>query len=574
MNRIALLFMCGGLSLWSFLFGRRVPRPAVPRPEPLDPVQEYACGAARWRWLVLGALAFLAFLVVYWGLFAQVPVDHADTAEHFKYGSIGSDTSAGIPSLIWRVLPDLFPHHLPEPKRYLDLAEAERTTRAAYSQFGFVFEDGHDVPVGMSQRRLGVDLLGLNCAVCHASTVKVSRDMEPSRIYGAGAGALRAGHDRVIILGMPAATFDLGAYLGFLHACARDADFTTEKVLAAIEKKTSLGLVNRYLYRQAVPLMKQRLEDQYRAFAFLRENPPAGPGRVDTFNPYKATVFYLPGDGSVGTADYPSLWNQRPRAGMQLHWDGNNTSVFERNISASLGAGATPVTLDMPRMLRVANWIGSPNPRQPSTAEEVEQERSDPRPRPGELAVPKFPFAIKADLAARGGAVYAAHCASCHDWKGEQIGRVVPLEKIGTDPARLHSYSRELAAGQNTLGAGQWWRFQHFRKTDGYANMPLDGLWARAPYLHNGSVPTLRDLLKAPKDRPPQFYRGDDEYDPKDVGFRSDRDRCDDGRRLFLYSTEPLRDGKPTGNGNGGHTYGSGLSEAEKDALLEYLKTL
>ena len=59
----------------------------------------------------------------------------------------------------------------------------------------------------------------------------------------------------------------------------------------------------------------------------------------------------------VGNADFPSLWNQRIREGMHLHWDGNNTSVFERNISAAIGAGATPVSLDMPRMLRIRDWI-------------------------------------------------------------------------------------------------------------------------------------------------------------------------------------------------------------------------
>ena len=64
----------------------------------------------------------------------------------------------------------------------------------------------------------------------------------------------------------------------------------------------------------------------------------------------------------------------------------------------------------------------------------------------------------------------------------------------------------------NTIGEGKPWRFSHFRKTNGYANMPLDGLWLRAPYLHNGSVPTLRALL-FPEERPAVFYRGYDVYD-------------------------------------------------------------
>ena len=73
----------------------------------------------------------------------------------------------------------------------------------------------------------------------------------------------------------------------------------------------------------------------------------------------------------------------------------------------------------------------------------------------------------------------------------------------------------------NTFGTGKSWQFSHFRVSDGYANMPLDGLWLRAPYLHNGSVPTLRALLDPPAQRPTIFYRGYDVYDYANVGFVS-----------------------------------------------------
>jgi hypothetical protein len=72
---------------------------------------------------------------------------------------------------------------------------------------------------------------------------------------------------------------------------------------------------------------------------------------------------------------------------------------------------------------------------------------------------------------------------------------VTPLAEIGTDAERLHSFTAALAERMNTIGTGRPWKFSHFRKTQGYANMPLDGVWLRAPYLHNGSVPTLRALL-------------------------------------------------------------------------------
>ena len=72
----------------------------------------------------------------------------------------------------------------------------------------------------------------------------------------------------------------------------------------------------------------------------------------------------------------------------------------------------------------------------------------------------------------------------------------------------------------NTIGTGYPWQFTHFRKTNGYSNMPLDGIWLRAPYLHNGSVPTLRALM-FPDERPAVFFRGYDVYDWDNGGFVS-----------------------------------------------------
>ena len=105
-----------------------------------------------------------------------------------------------------------------------------------------------------------------------------------------------------------------------------------------------------------------------------------------------------------------------------------------------------------------------------------------------------------------------------------------------------------------------------YGRTDGYATMPLDGLWLRAPYLHNGSVPTLRDLLRPPEQRPTVFNRGHDVDDYVGVGFVTSGPESE--RTGVRYDTGER------GNGNRGHVYGTGLSPAEIDALLEFLKTL
>jgi hypothetical protein len=279
-----------------------------------------------------------------------------------------------------------------------------------------------------------------------------------------------------------------------------------------------------------------------------------GPGRVDTFNPYKGMQFNwqlerLPIEELMAASDFPSLWNQKPRHGMQLHWDGNNDSVDERNLSASLGAGVTPVTIDHRRLERVKNWIWEQPP-------------------------PPYPYALDTAKAARGRELYQTQCLQCHaDHRfkdgviaGKGVGTVVPIADIGTDPYRLNSYTYAFASNQYTLYPESAYRFKRFRKTQGYANHPLDGIWARAPFLHNGAVPTLRDLLDPPEMRPKRFYRGYDVFDTRKVGFVSDVGQ-ENGKRFFAFDTSL------PGNGNGGHLYGTTLPAADKDALVEYLKT-
>jgi hypothetical protein len=100
----------------------------------------------------------------------------------------------------------------------------------------------------------------------------------------------------------------------------------------------------------------------------------------------------------------------------------------------------------------------------------------------------------------------------------------------------------------------------------GYVAKPLIGVWLLGPYLHNGSVPTLSDLLSPPERRPPVFYRGYDVIDFDKVGFVSTGPKAI--AKGFEFRTSDR------GNGNGGHLYGTDLSDTDKRALIEYLKTL
>jgi hypothetical protein len=112
---------------------------------------------------------------------------------------------------------------------------------------------------------------------------------------------------------------------------------------------------------------------------------------------------------------------------------------------------------------------------------------------------------------------------------------------------------------------------QAVSKVLGYKIRPLTGVWATAPYLHNGSVPTLYDLLLPPNQRPSSFYLGTREFDPVKVGF-VDTARPDNG---FLFNTRDARGQPIPGNANSGHDYGNAsLSEHDRMALIAYLKTL
>jgi mono/diheme cytochrome c family protein len=513
---------------------------------------------APWQWrialLVVVALIAIACLCLVARFTRDDPVTYADLEEHFKYGSTGGERESGIPYWIWKVLPKMFPEYLPG-KTYIPGRE--------YVSLGFLYEPGKDLPIGVSRRNTqGLDRVFLNCAICHAGSVRESPQSPPA-----------------FYTGMPSNTVDLEAFERFIFACATDQRFSASRLMSEMEAiGGKYDFINRLILRSyAIPLMRERLLMLNAHFRFIDWEPDQGPGRTDTFNPAKTLLEFplerLETRELVGLCDFPSIWLQgaRKERGLHAHWDGNNSMMEERNKSAAFGTGTFPPTIDLKQVRRVEQWLLDKEP-------------------------PKYPFPINPQLSAQGEKLYAQYCSSCHgrdgrDFRGEYVGNVVPIAEIGTDRHRLDSYTEELAIAQNTLYAGYPWRFSHFRKTFGYVNMPLDGVWLRAPYLHNGSVPTLRDLLNPTPERPPVFYRGYDVFDQQKVGFISEiarfaedgrsKDEPGDPRKYFKFETQEKPGGatpreRNEGNSNIGHegaAYGTMLSAAEKDALVEYLKT-
>ena len=127
-------------------------------------------------------------------------------------------------------------------------------------------------------------------------------------------------------------------------------------------------------------------------------------------------------------------------------------------------------------------------------------------------------------------------------------------------------WTQKAADRFNEFAPSYPWAFESFQDTNGYTALSLEGLWARAPYLHNGSVPSLKSLLDVPEERPKTFYRGVDLYNAEAVGFVSTGTQAESAG--FKIDTAV------TGNSNQGHEFGTELSADEKRSLLEYLKTL
>ena len=462
--------------------------------------------------IVVVIIAAVVGVVGWYKLFRQVPLHYANIEDQFKYGSIGTEASSGIPYWIVMVLPRMFPEYLPGP--------------GGYSSIGLAWEEGHELPVGMTKMTIGFERIGINCAFCHTATWRATPEDKPH-----------------IVIAAPGHQMDGQKYLWFLYASASDPRFNANDILKEIDRATKLSLLDRLLYRYVlIPQTKTALLKQKEEAHWTTTRPYWGPGRVDPFNPQKFGPLKQPMDDSIGNSDMPSLWNQKARAnGKALHWDGLQTSLDEVFINSALGDGATRKALPMDQFDRLKAWLI-------------------------DLQPPKYPFAIDQVLASTGSKIYSQECASCHEVGQERTATVIPIDEIKTDRHRLDEWTQGAADAFNSGSGGYTFNTSHFRKTNGYASPPLDGIWLRAPYLHNGSVPTLTDLLEPESNRPKRFWRGYDVYDQQRVGFVASGAEAE--KSGFRYETNAA------GNSNQGHLWGTGLSPEDKRALIEFLKTL
>src|SRR5262245_10813808 len=180
-------------------------------------------GILRWIWRQLqwvGALVLIALVLLAANLLWRLNIDRAETfgdpVAQFKYGSTGGDKNFGFPYAMWLAMPVLFKEFLPEGRE-----------NEGWAALGFIFEAKEDRPrelgrvrpVGTSLRNhMGVERIFLNCAGCHAGTVRTDEGANP-----------------IVYAGMPANTLNLSAFQDFLRRAALSQHFTAERFLAQID---------------------------------------------------------------------------------------------------------------------------------------------------------------------------------------------------------------------------------------------------------------------------------------------------------------------------------------------------
>jgi hypothetical protein len=488
----------------------------------------------------------------------------ATPKDYFLYGSTGTEL---MPLPVFQILPDLFPDQFqpggPEAGDWID-------------QFGFVRGEpqvNHGLPVGVcvshyrpkSGAPSPVAFVGFNCAVCHTATIRHSNN-DPG----------------VVVYGMGNPNIDLVAFGDAIKTAILDEKRLTTKTIASTYK-AKYGAQIEPLDRLMIFLWLNQVRPALRAQLAMRNWPfsgkdlrnadlfPSGPGRNE---PMKETVRFLIGQTPVpdgGSSKIPCLYNQEHR-----HWaqfDGALGDPITRNSLAALGVGASVYNLRVPGILNTIRE--SYTYIKPLSGPKYSEVFRDPQ------------FAINQTMAEHGRDTYLRSCSSCHgspgaatgDWTaGKLQGQVISASSVGTDSARVSFrwYPDMADLIYNFFPPGHPLKPQRSDlrpnpgDPHGYITAPIESVFSRAPYLHNGSVPTLAELINL-KPRRSLFFKGANLYDPVDVGILV-RDNPDT-THYFRFDTQLY------GNSNRGHDYpwaykGPGWDEGTLKDLLEYLKTL
>jgi cytochrome c5 len=495
---------------------------------------------------------------------------HADEFASFKNAPLGN---LGIPMVMLRLFPEMFPEYWGKPSDH-------------FAPVGFAkdpYEPLRVLPLGLGYTGstpavqtpagpVNVNVVALTCMGCHGG-----------RVQGAD-GSITT------VPGAPNTQFD--GFRGAVSATVNDPRYTADAFRAALAAKP-LGWVYgdpAQLFQEAAEraifsapgaaeamleqlkegsnFFTQRFIQTLGSYTYAVPNAPnpAGPtpGYLDAIgagitiivDPTKMT----PDQVKAAVPPFPapidimSVWDQQARPAAQ--WDGSITNHLHRNLAAEFGVIGDPSHLNMANADKTTAFTDT-------------------------MPAPPYPYDVETPAAARGQHLFAQYCSSCHT---DGNAKIFPLTEVGTDPNRAILWTpysvgalRQVLqmACTDTVTCNQpngqpLPPEQIVNPTGGYMALPLSGIWARAPYLHNGSVPTLAALLT--KQRPAQFYRGNIQFDEKNVGFVT---------ASAVTPGAALYDTTRSGNSNRGHDTAEFLGDVDwandpgkLHDILEYMKTL
>jgi mono/diheme cytochrome c family protein len=492
------------------------------------------------------------------------------------------------------------------------------------------------LPVGLTLARAADTALvsvGVNCAACHVAdiTVPTAGGRKTIRVDGAPShfDFDRFNRDAVDAfkaqLGTETTLWDKGKFAaraikeaGRVSAHYRDYDGSPDSAWAEFKKLITVlfhavgvlqGDIHDVIHGFQVPAKRARLllarYHTLRALYNRADEFQSGPGRND---PNSGGPNYLFGGFGYHVVPHTPMRYQ-PLFGIAgksaFQYTANTNTVMTRNLAQAAAAGGITDLYGNPPTLQTSVQIGN--------LVKLEQAAYA-------IKTPAWPqeLGFDAALASRGKAIYDAKCAGCHEPKAGARGlydvTLTPLADVNTDdhairqfldpivtpfggrtnfggqlnamaPKMLERYCAEanlsptacLAlndtydATDNPTGRRESPRFA--TDATGYQADILDGVWAYGRYLHNGSVPSVADLLEPSSDRPRQFAVGHRVYDPARLGYAlyptlSDAAKAEGATTLFDV-TQP-------GSSNVGHEgdrYGTNLAAGDKKSLLEYLKT-
>ena len=513
---------------------------------------------------------------------ARLIFDDFGTLDTYALNSVASPWKLYSTALLLSTAPEL---HLPIEHSSL---------RPVLEHFGFLFPDSignwnaaigpqprfTDAPIGMTRGMirgllpgLGLEVHNNGCATCHSGAV-----------YDAGGLPTRTAW-----VGLPSVSIDLEGYATAVFAGLK-IGMRDERAFVKSMEHVHPGMSGgeKFTYRHFVlPRLRRELPKivaaRDRALAFHN----GGPGLTNGVAALKlqlaliSRLDYAPLE--MALTSIPDLSDRAFRT--SVLYDGTYTVRGDTRFHDVTLEQATPE-----REERLANIIAfftlGTAGNDPPTAErmiprvaEVMRWLHDYRP-------PPFPGPVDRALAERGQQVFARRCASCHGHYDESLdhprlieypNRLVREEIIGTDAVRWTAVDDHVLEWQKAHPNHPFVRHVDADRTGGYVAPILTGIWATAPYLHNGSVPTLWHLLHPPQ-RPGKFQVGGHKLDYTRMGIALEPTPD----RVWRYpagyvpsSRTEIYDTSQLGRSNRGHERPiADMSEDEKTAVIEYLKKL